>query len=132
METFKKKRTLFIIGVALFALLAGVGAAFYASTDSSLTESKLSLEDVISHNENNHTEKVLLQIEGMGKMEGMVCSGCAEKVQSALSEVPGVVGTTISLKENRAIVEYEKGEVTVEELSKAVEKAGFKAVSISE
>ena len=72
--------------------------------------------------EEKEIEKVTL------KVEGMKISCCAEKVQSALKEVPGVKIANISLEKKEAVVEFEKGKVTLAQLIEAVKKAGYKAL----
>ena len=46
-----------------------------------------------------------------------------KRVQSALSKVPGVVSAVVSMPD-KAVVKYEKGKVTNEQLIEAVKKAG--------
>lgn len=60
-------------------------------------------------------------------IEGMTCKKCVSKIKSALKEIEGVKKVKISLKDKQATVKYDKDKVTIEELIKAVEKAGFKA-----
>lgn len=62
-------------------------------------------------------------------IEGMTCGGCQEKVQSALNEISGVKKAEVSLETSKAIVEYEKGKVSVSQLIEAVDKAGFQVKS---
>lgn len=59
------------------------------------------------------------------KISGMTCGGCEKKVQAALEACAGVTGAKVSHKEGQAVVTG-SDEVNVEELTKAVEKAGFK------
>jgi len=60
-------------------------------------------------------------------VRGMTCGGCVNAVKAALERVPGVTKADVSLEKNEAVVTYEKGKATPEDLIKAVEKAGFKA-----
>ena len=60
-------------------------------------------------------------------VRGMTCGGCVNAVKAALERVPGVTRADVSLEKNEAVVTYEKGKTTPEDLVKAVEKAGFKA-----
>jgi copper chaperone CopZ len=52
-----------------------------------------------------------------------------KKVQVALTKIPGVVHVNVSLESNSAVVKVAKGQVAVEQLTAAVETAGFKADS---
>ena len=58
---------------------------------------------------------------------GMVCGACQAKVQTALSEVPGVISTDISLADGKAVIKCEKGKAAVAQLTEAVTQAGFSA-----
>ena len=51
------------------------------------------------------------------------------KVQVALTKIPGVIDVNVSLEDNSAIVKVAKGQVTVDQLTAAVETAGFKTDS---
>lgn len=55
---------------------------------------------------------------------GMKCGGCVANVDKALHAVAGVASATVSLENNSASV---TGDVSVAELIKAVEGAGYKA-----
>ena len=71
--------------------------------------------------EEKESEKITL------KVEGMKVSCCAEKVQSALQKVPGVKTAEVSLERKEAVVEFEKGKVTLAQLIEAVKEAGYQA-----
>lgn len=60
------------------------------------------------------------------KITGMHCNGCAMSVTRALKKVAGVVNAEVHLATNTAVVEAGEG-VTLETLTAAVEKAGYKA-----
>jgi ubiquinone/menaquinone biosynthesis C-methylase UbiE/copper chaperone CopZ len=61
------------------------------------------------------------------KIEGMVSPCCIPHVEEALLKVKGVKKVSVCIKRGVAEVEMETGQVTIEQLIKAVEKAGFKA-----
>jgi Cu+-exporting ATPase len=71
-------------------------------------------------------EKVTLPIQGMS------CASCVEKVQTALRNVPGVIKADVNFATEKATVEYILGEVAVKDLSKAVEKAGYRMIEVEE
>ncbi len=56
---------------------------------------------------------------------GMHCAGCSNSVQKVLENVPGVKSADVQLTTEKAVVEFENGDVPVEEMTKAVESAGF-------
>jgi P-type Cu+ transporter len=61
-------------------------------------------------------------------IEGMACKECATHAQKALAKVPGVAKASVSFEKSEADVCTGAGtQVRVEDLLKAVEKAGYKA-----
>ena len=57
-------------------------------------------------------------------IQGMRCQGCAEKVERALRDVPGVATVAVDLDHNTAIIE---GGGAPDNLVSAVQTAGFTA-----
>ncbi len=56
---------------------------------------------------------------------GMTCASCVGYVEEALSEVPGVVSSTVNLATERATVHYLSGATGVDQLREAVDDAGY-------
>ena len=71
-------------------------------------------------------EKVTLPVQGMS------CASCVNKVQTALNNVPGVIGADVNFATEKATVEYVSGQVTLKDLSKAVEAIGYTILEIKE
>jgi Cu+-exporting ATPase len=71
-------------------------------------------------------EKVTLPVQGMS------CASCVEKVQTALRNVPGVIRADVNFATEKATVEYIPGQVTVKDLSKAVEAIGYTILEIEQ
>ncbi|HXX36497.1 MAG TPA: heavy metal translocating P-type ATPase [Thermodesulfobacteriota bacterium] len=71
-------------------------------------------------------EKVILPIQGM------TCASCVNKVEKALSSVNGVVRAGVNFATERASVEYIPEEVSIRELKKAVEEAGYHVLEVKE
>ncbi len=61
------------------------------------------------------------------KIEGMSCASCVGRVEKALARVPGVVSANVNLARESARVGINAGAVATEDLTKAVEKAGYSA-----
>ncbi|MEX2541438.1 MAG: heavy metal-associated domain-containing protein [Trueperaceae bacterium] len=57
---------------------------------------------------------------------GMTCSHCAQTVEKALAGVDGVESAQVNYLRKEARVQ---GEVDIEELAQAVEKAGYRAAA---
>ncbi|HIE26934.1 TPA: heavy-metal-associated domain-containing protein [Candidatus Poribacteria bacterium] len=66
-------------------------------------------------------EKVLL------KVEGLYCSACETKVQSALLKIPGVKEAEVSLEKGEAVVKHDKGKVATAQLIEAIKQSGYQA-----
>lgn len=60
-------------------------------------------------------------------IEGMTCQGCVKSVTRSLQGVAGVQEVEVSLPEHRAKVTYDPARTGVDELKRAVERAGFEA-----
>ena len=58
----------------------------------------------------------------------MVCEGCAQKIGTALTAIPGVREVKPKVAQKHVSVRYEPAKVEVKVLKEAVEKAGFSAI----
>ncbi|HUW08380.1 MAG TPA: heavy metal translocating P-type ATPase, partial [Anaerolineae bacterium] len=72
------------------------------------------------------TEKLSLPIAGM------TCASCVAHVEKALSAVPGVVGVSVNLATEKAVVEYIPGVTGLPDLRLAVAKAGYEVLPTAE
>ncbi|RJX22558.1 MAG: copper-translocating P-type ATPase [Desulforudis sp.] len=61
------------------------------------------------------------------KVEGVSCASCVRRIEQALSRVPGVLNASVNFATEKATVTYDPGQVTDQELVKAVSEAGYKA-----
>jgi copper chaperone len=61
------------------------------------------------------------------KVEGMDCQGCVKSVTRMLHGVAGVAEVDVSLDRARARVTYDPAKAKVEDLKRAIERAGYKA-----
>ena len=64
-------------------------------------------------------------------VRGMNCTGCANSVTQALSAVPGVANSEVSLQEGRARVRWNDGEQSADKLVSAIREAGYQAEVIA-
>lgn len=60
---------------------------------------------------------------------GMHCASCALSIEKALKEADGVVSANVNFASETASIRYNPEETSVPVLRKAVEKAGFQAIS---
>jgi copper chaperone len=58
-------------------------------------------------------------------ISGMHCNGCVRSVTNALKNVEGVSDAEVSLANEQALISFDKDQVTIEALRKAVEAAGY-------
>jgi len=58
-------------------------------------------------------------------LTGMTCASCVRRIEKALSKVEGVESASVNLATEKAKVAYDPGAVTIDQLQKAVEKAGY-------
>jgi copper chaperone CopZ len=61
------------------------------------------------------------------KVAGMTCGHCQKRVETALSQVPGVFAAVVDLHHGLAEVDYDDDTATIEELTAAVTQAGYAA-----
>ena len=62
-------------------------------------------------------------------LSGMSCASCVSRVQNALQSVPGVTQARVNLAERTALV---MGSASAADLVQAVEKAGYRVLSVSD
>ncbi|MEK7533567.1 MAG: heavy metal translocating P-type ATPase [Patescibacteria group bacterium] len=64
-------------------------------------------------------------------ISGMHCSSCASIIELQLKKVPGVAEAKVNFASEKASVLYDTGSTKVDDLIKAVEKAGYKGMLAS-
>lgn len=69
-------------------------------------------------------KKVLL------KIDGMTCSACSSGLEKYLNKQDGIVQASVNLIMNNANIEYNDTKLTLEQVEKFVEKAGFESLGI--
>jgi len=58
---------------------------------------------------------------------GMTCAACVHTIEKQLKALPGVLAAGVNLATGTASIDYAPGEITVDQLAQAVEKAGYAA-----
>src|SRR5207249_3562986 len=64
-------------------------------------------------------------------IEGMTCASCVRRVEKALARVPGVTEASVNLATEKARVLADPS-VTADQLTAAVEKAGYKVGALAQ
>ena len=59
-------------------------------------------------------------------VSGMDCGSCAGKIAAALQNVDGINTATVSFADKLAKISYDAAKISVEQIVKEIEKAGFK------
>lgn len=60
-------------------------------------------------------------------VEGMICMVCAGRVKNVLKAVHGVQNAEVNLEKRSATIQFENGEVSVDDLTRVITKLGYKA-----
>ncbi len=61
------------------------------------------------------------------KVDGMSCGGCVKSVTGVLTALDGVAKAEVSLEQKQAVVEFDAGKVSRDQLKAVIEDAGFEA-----
>ena len=69
-------------------------------------------------------KKVLL------KIEGMTCSACSSGLEKYLNKQDGIIAASVNLIMNNASIKYDDTKLTLEQVEKFVDKAGFSSAGI--
>jgi P-type Cu+ transporter len=64
-------------------------------------------------------------------IEGMHCASCSANVEKSLKKINGVKEANVNIMTKKGIVESEF-KISIEDIEKAVSKAGYKVVKIEE
>jgi copper chaperone len=59
------------------------------------------------------------------KVGGMTCNGCVASVTRVIRALPGVASADVSLAASAATVEFDPGQVSAEQIRRAIEMAGY-------
>ena len=78
----------------------------------------------MKNNYNFGMKKVLL------KIDGMTCSACSSGLEKYLNKQDGIKQATVNLIMNNANIEYDDKKLTLEQVEKFIEKAGFTSLGI--
>jgi len=59
------------------------------------------------------------------KIGGMTCANCVRTIEHSLKKLPGIIGVSVNLGVEKALVTYDKNRVSQKEMKKAIEDAGY-------
>ena len=61
-------------------------------------------------------------------VKGMTCSGCEEHVKHAVNELDGVIETSASYKDGKAVITYDASKTSPEKIKEAINSTGYKVI----
>jgi len=64
-------------------------------------------------------------------LEGMTCAACATRIEKALNQLPGVEAR-VNFATEQALVKYQPGQVSLEQIIETVRKTGYSARELAE
>ncbi len=91
-------------------------------------ESKIKVEDIQAAIEKAGYKAVSDAVVKTLKIEGMTCAACAKAVERASKKLDGVYEANVNLATEKLSLSFDASKVTVVDIKKAVEKAGYKVV----
>jgi copper chaperone CopZ len=59
-------------------------------------------------------------------IEGMTCAGCEGHVKTAVSKLPGIIETSVSFEQKRAVVRFDETQTNAADINAAVDEAGYR------
>ena len=68
--------------------------------------------------------------EKVFKIEGMTCAACSNAVERTSKKLQGVSSASVNLATEKLTISYDEGVLAEDNIIKAVEKAGFKAIDL--
>lgn len=64
------------------------------------------------------------------KIDGMTCSACSSGLEKYLNKQEGVINATVNLVMNNASIEYDEKRLTISQIEKIIQKAGFESLGV--
>lgn len=105
------RRLLTLVGILLFAIALVATLTFVGRA----SRPALAVTSGIK------TERVLIAIEGMQ------CDGCATGIKAMLKRTPGVLAAEVSYERKEAVVDFDSGRITREQVVEAINNMGYRA-----
>ena len=106
----------YLIGITLFAAVA-IAFPYYSGIFYPDNKKEIIIID------QSNIQKYNISIEGM------TCSSCENHVVHAVNELSGIVDVRASYDNANAIVEFDQSKTSIDEIEKAVNSTGYKAVN---
>ena len=62
-------------------------------------------------------------------IKGMNCMGCVSSIKNVLEKLPGVESAEVSLEDACVTIHYDVTSIGIDQLKKAIDNAGFEAIT---
>ena len=64
------------------------------------------------------------------RIGGMECAACVRTVENSLKKLPGVIGITVNLSNESALVTYDSKQATIAQMRQAIQDAGYQYMGV--
>ncbi len=61
-------------------------------------------------------------------IQGMTCTGCEAHIENKVNQLQGILEVDANYEKSSALVKYDKGKVTPDEIATAIRKTGYKII----
>ena len=95
-------------------------------------KAKISIDDIISAVKKAGYGIEIPNISRVFKVEGMTCAACAKHVEKAAGKLNGVTSAAVNFAAEKLNVSYNPDVISIVEVLKSIEKAGYKALEEEE
>lgn len=123
-------RTALIAVVALFIAAAGGGYLLISGFQKQGATAPAAVRELGRH-EPVETEAVPAHSVELRTVQipvdGMTCAVCTSRVRRAMIGIEGVVDAEVDLAQRHAVVRYDEGQVTAEQLAEQINGMGYRA-----
>ncbi len=91
-------------------------------------ESKLQENDIFKAVEKAGYKALPIMKNASLKIEGMTCASCVAAVERSVNKLSGIEGVNVNLATEKLSAQYDPEAISIADIKKAVDKAGYKAV----
>lgn len=116
------------------ARLPGVekAAVNFAAEKAAITfdPTQISLKDIVAKVEDIGYQVVTDKAEL--KISGMTCAACAARIEKKLQGLPGVYNATVNFAAEKAVIDFNANELTMNQIQENIKKLGYEAHNIAD
>jgi Cu+-exporting ATPase len=142
-EAHLKKTSIKIVGMTCATCSQTINRALLVARGVNDASVNLATETAyIEYNDQETNERTLVDvIRGSGyditsasqklilRIGGMTCAMCVQTIEEVLNELDGVIGASVNLATEKAMVTYDPDKIGYEEMKHAIEDVGYEVLS---